>query len=600
MVNYRDMRTAAEVFTVKKATPSLTVSIGEWAYREDPKTPEVSGVIDEAPVSFLYEGTTYGDEAYSSDRAPTQAGEYTVTATAAATKNTNEASSNAAGFTVARASGQKVYIEPTAAGLSYNGEYQTLLARKGRSHTGDVVYGLGTKDEAPAAYSTEVPTGKEVGTYYVWYKVEQNDNWLASDAACLEVTIEAGVLDLKVKIDDWTYGDTETPDPVVTGQYEGEVPVITYYGTANDGTKYEESSIKPVLAGRYTVKAVVEETDNHSKAEAKAAFTIKKADLTVTAVDKTIRFGDDAPALELAAEGLKNGDTVESLGKVSYRRGEFRTRLFPPSIIFDKYEVGDDTGNYQIRLGEIENTSNYDITRVNGTLKVTRRHLTVTWPATTSFEYDGKEHSVEPAVSGFYGHDAEHYTVDTEGTKASDKGSYTAKVTGIKADSSRYAGRYEWDGESLECPWTIVNADPPANTVSDPPAAPADPDDDDDDEDDAEAAAQAAFNGTYAGDIPSAKSVKAKAAKKSFTVKWKKLKKKQLKSFTNVEIQYCSDGAFNRSTTAVRVVGKGKKSVKVKGLAKGSVYYVRVRNIRNADGTKYVSAWSGVKRVKVK
>lgn len=212
--------------------------------------------------------------------------------------------------------------------------------------------------------------------------------------------------------------------------------------------------------------------------------------------------------------------------------------------------------------------------------RITPKQASVVWRGSKSFVYDGKSHSIvdNASVTGIIDTDTDvrlDIVGDSEKIAA---GQYTARAV-LRGDGS---GNYEITDKSDIYKWEIVKVDLP------------------NDDDEAEAAAQAAFNGTYAGDVPSAKSVKAKAAKKSFTVKWKKLKKKQLKSFTNVEIQYCSDGAFNRSTTAVRVVGKGKKSVKVKGLAKGSVYYVRVRNIRNAGGTKYVSAWSGVKRVKVK
>ena len=48
------------------------------------------------------------------------------------------------------------------------------------------------------------------------------------------------------------------------------------------------------------------------------------------------------------------------------------------------------------------------------------------------------------------------------------------------------------------------------------------------------------------------------------------------------------------------IVKKSKKSLKVKKLKKGSVYYVRVRDIKIVDGKKHVSGWSKVKKVKIK
>ena len=100
--------------------------------------------------------------------------------------------------------------------------------------------------------------------------------------------------------------------------------------------------------------------------------------------------------------------------------------------------------------------------------------------------------------------------------------------------------------------------------------------------------------------VPAAKSVKAKAAKKAFTVKWKKLSKKQRKAFSKIEVQYSTDPSFSGGATSVRALSNTKKSLKIKGLAKGSVYYVRVRNIGYSGGSKIVSGWSAVKRAKVK
>jgi hypothetical protein len=113
-------------------------------------------------------------------------------------------------------------------------------------------------------------------------------------------------------------------------------------------------------------------------------------------------------------------------------------------------------------------------------------------------------------------------------------------------------------------------------------------------------AAENARQGT-SGNLPKVKASKPKAAKKAITVKWKKLKKKQLKSgVSNIEVWVCSDGAFANGSTIEKVVGKKKSSVKIKGLQKGVTYYVKVRAITYSGGTKIVGPWSAVKKVKVK
>lgn len=108
------------------------------------------------------------------------------------------------------------------------------------------------------------------------------------------------------------------------------------------------------------------------------------------------------------------------------------------------------------------------------------------------------------------------------------------------------------------------------------------------------------WNGTYSGAVPAAKGVKAKAAKKSVKVSWKKAKKKALKKFDKVEIQVCPDKGFQMANTKRVVVKKSKKSATVKGLVKGKTYYVRVRDVKGSGTGKLVSKWSKAKKVKIK
>lgn len=115
------------------------------------------------------------------------------------------------------------------------------------------------------------------------------------------------------------------------------------------------------------------------------------------------------------------------------------------------------------------------------------------------------------------------------------------------------------------------------------------------------AEAAAALNGTQIGGLPKVKISKPKAAKKAVTVKWKKLKKKQLKTgVTNIEVWIATDSQFTNLVGQPRIIGKKKSSLKIKGLQKGVTYYVKVRAIKNVGGVKYYSAWSGYKTVKVK
>ena len=73
---------------------------------------------------------------------------------------------------------------PTAfENLIYNGSAQALV-NAGSTDFGTLLYSLDGQN-----YSADIPTGKDAGTYTIYYKVEGSDNWNAVDAATVEATI---------------------------------------------------------------------------------------------------------------------------------------------------------------------------------------------------------------------------------------------------------------------------------------------------------------------------------------------------------------------------------------------------------------------------
>ena len=101
---------------------------------------------------------------------------------------------------------------------------------------------------------------------------------------------------------------------------------------------------------------------------------------------------------------------------------------------------------------------------------------------------------------------------------------------------------------------------------------------------------------------PSLKAVKiAKpaAAKKSATIKWKKVAKKNLKKIKKVQIQYSPYKKFNKGVKTKYANAK-KTSLKIKGLKSKKTYYVRVRAYTKSGKTVHISKWSAVKKVKIK
>ena len=92
-----------------------------------------------------------------------------------------------------------------------------------------------------------------------------------------------------------------------------------------------------------------------------------------------------------------------------------------------------------------------------------------------------------------------------------------------------------------------------------------------------------------------------KAAKKSFTLKWKK----QTSQTSGYEIAYATDASFSKKNTKTTVVKGNKTTSKgIKGLKPGKKYYIKIRTYKEIkSGTKKVkiySDWSNKKSVKTK
>ena len=100
-------------------------------------------------------------------------------------------------------------------------------------------------------------------------------------------------------------------------------------------------------------------------------------------------------------------------------------------------------------------------------------------------------------------------------------------------------------------------------------------------------------------DLPKVTIRKPSKAKASFTVKWKKVSKRNRKKIGGIEIQYSMRRDFASSYT-VTTAKKTASSKRFKRLARKTTYYVRVRSYNWIGGRKHVSAWSAVKSVKTK
>lgn len=180
----------------------------------------------------------------------------------------------------------------------------------------------------------------------------------------------------KVEISDVTVEDkTYDGKPI---EYSGTATSDNYNGDYEyiwekaDGTVLDSA---PINAGSYKlVVKVSDETFAHTGSK-EIPFNINKAALTITAENKSIAFGMNAPEFTCKADGLVDGDTISATYSCDYT-------------------VESPIGDYAIIPTDCTFTSgskdNYDITYVNGTLTIKEaQKVDISGVTVESKTYDG-------------------------------------------------------------------------------------------------------------------------------------------------------------------------------------------------------------------
>lgn len=185
------------------------------------------------------------------------------------------------------------------------------------------------------------------------------------------------------------------------GLPEGVEPVAVYtLGNVTYGTQ------GGLNAGSYSVSISFRGNPNYNEVNGfETVFVIEKAQLTVTANESTVVYGELPCANGVSYDGFAEGDDERSLsGTVTY------------TYSYARYG---NVGTYTVTPKGLS-SNNYAITFVEGALKVVQREISVTWfdekggtrSDRISYNYDGTAH-VPYAVAGNVVHgDAINLTVD--------------------------------------------------------------------------------------------------------------------------------------------------------------------------------------------
>ena len=220
-------------------------------------------------------------------------------------------------------------------GLVYDGNAQNLIETKGTTTGGTMLYSIGSSSVPGNDWKAEL-TATSAGSYGVWYKVVENNNYKGTTPVYVgEVTI--------AKAD-----ATVTAPTANTLTYNGEDQKLVAAGSTTGGTmKYslsesgEFSTDIPtaVDAGTYTVWFKVVGGSNYNDvAAASVTVTIAKATPTVTAPVPVSDLVSTGGELTLINPGATTGGTMQyALGTENAVTGAWGTDLPKGTAAGDYY-----------------------------------------------------------------------------------------------------------------------------------------------------------------------------------------------------------------------------------------------------------------------
>lgn len=342
--------------------------------------------------SLSYSGNTFSDGAHVGTDAPVKAGSYTVRASLRSDNyyiggnaddgyiryDDHEFTVQKAKLTITVSVGtSEIAYGKDAPASSYtyeiggfvNGETESVLS-------GGIVY--------ETAYQPGATSGSAGRSYAVTHDTEDSEAFASNnysfavtdgefEVVARETAISISFAEIGEK-NTYIYGQTQAAVAEAENLFGSDDMQFVYTYTGRNGTEYADADNRadyPTWAGEYTVTVSSNNTNYKLIGTLSADYTIAQKQVKVTAENKEVTYGEDAPAFT-----------------VSYAQGDFAYGENENTIEFtDKtpdyvctYEKGAEKGSvreYDIEVSGLS-SRNYTFVYTKGTLTVLKREIEVT------------------------------------------------------------------------------------------------------------------------------------------------------------------------------------------------------------------------------
>lgn len=347
-------------------------------------------------------------------------------------------------------------LEWSSSDLTYNGEDQTVTASVRNALPGD---GFTLEYETNEIYTN---TGKNAQTYKAKVTDLGNANYsLSEEESVYSWEIKKAPVTLTVVLDEFTYG--EQPVIKLQGASSDSKVVYQYKVKDKDDSTYAgitEKGLKKLSAGEYTLKAVVEETENYKGFSATCDFKIKKASTTNSDSKVSISgwtYGGYNEAENTPSIDPSLNPENQTVRYTYYTDEACTTQTSTENGAEAAGGVPKNAGTYYVKA-QIPESANYNAGTATGTFEIKPLPVKLDW-SSSDLTYNGKDQTVTAKVTNALPGDTFTLTYETNETYTNSGKSarkYTAKVTAL--GNTNYSFIQE---ESIH-PWVI---NPKAVTV---------------------------------------------------------------------------------------------------------------------------------------
>lgn len=316
-------------FTVERATPSVSVSMGDYVFYGKPSIPKVDGNPEKGVVTYIYYPKGGDPTLGSADMTEVIClpGEYTVTAFVSGTENYTSASASA-DFTVMKAdlpsSSMSLTVRvdgKTVSKIEFGSNYE--LSLKNNVGYGHVSYSFMSEG---GEYSELRPTA--VGKYRVKAEIEATDIYRTLTLYFEIEIVKVSRGELTLSYGEAVYGG-EKPSAIISGNLdEADDNKMHFSHRPYGDTDSRYITGLPTNAGRYDIRLEIAETENYSASTVYGELTIDKAPSVITAEDTAVEYNGTPVKLPVALNHSESVLTVVGDGEVDV--GEYLVTVSVP------------------------------------------------------------------------------------------------------------------------------------------------------------------------------------------------------------------------------------------------------------------------------